>query len=173
MAAKGQPWYGVPANHPTHRSMARVLRAFRPGVPVTVWAMTEAYLGRDAAASMDRRSAAHRAERTIRAAERLGFIRRLPVRVRPPEGEPSGPVRFRRCLAYSITDDGRLFLDRHDRYMKSVCGGREERPWYWGPNHERNRRYRERSLRKRERMPGTQLRAPNPRPADTRQGKKR
>ena len=140
--------------------MARVLRAFPQGEPVTVWGMTEAYLGRDRAESMDRRSATHLAERTIRAAERLGFIRRLPVRVRPPGDEPSGPVRFRRCLAYSITDDGRLFLSRHDRYMKSIGGGREERPWYWGPNHERNRRYRDRALRRRERMPGTELRGP-------------
>lgn len=137
---KGQLFFKLPHDHRAHHRMAAILRIYTREKPVSVWEMTCAALGTGRALSLGRRKATHLCERIIRAAELNDFIRRLPLRLPPGEGEPFPKKGFNRALAYTITDDGEMFVRDHDRYMEDKAKGLEGHSCNAGFHRNRNRK---------------------------------
>jgi len=120
---KGQGFFSIPQAHRVQRRMSELLGIFTRERPVSVWEMTCAVLGEGRALSLGRRKATHLCERIVRSAERNSFIRRLPLRLPPGRGEPVVKRGFNRALAYTITEEGELFLKSYRSYMEDMRNG--------------------------------------------------
>lgn len=137
---RGEGFFLVPYDMKPHRRMAAMLRIYTREKPVTIWDMTCAVLGKEKALELGRRKAAHLCERLVNAAQRWDFIRRLPIRLLPGEGEPYPKEKYHRALAFTITDAGEKFVRDHDRYIRDkklgLNGNRDNR----GVHRARNKR---------------------------------
>lgn len=88
--------------------VSRLVLAMPPDSSVGTWFVIEALMGRDRAMSYGRKRARHSCEKAIGSAERCGYIRRLPSRVRSSSPWASGrfPRRVPKELAWTLTEDG-------------------------------------------------------------------
>ena len=176
---RGWGFFSIAMDHPVHRRMASVIRACSGSRPAGTRSIVLAVLG-PKADGLTRKQAFHLCERIIKSAVARGYIVRIPARGRSgskvdrPEfsvssgkddnasgflcftalGRPrafSNPTVYKEDL-YVATDEGRLFLDRHENMLRMKDAEIERRPLRGG-----EARNRKRVSERRERMMRTGL----------------
>ena len=119
MFRRGQSFFGTHMAGLRHRRMARLLSAFPDMDSVrTMWELCVAILGEGVAEHEGTSYARHRCERMVWAAEREGFVRRLPTTVRSKSVPPDR--RHRGENAYRILPEGIRWLEGQLSYERHL-----------------------------------------------------
>ena len=163
---KGWGFFSIAMDHPVHRRMAAVIRACSGSRPAGTRSIVLAVLG-PRADGLTRKQAYHLCERILKSAIARGYILRIPARGRsgskvdrpgsvvlpgktdnaggflsfPAQGRPrafSNPTVYKEDL-YVATDEGRLFLDRHENMLRMQEADIERRPLRGGQTRNRKR----------------------------------
>lgn len=140
---RGRGFYTVAMDHPIHRRMATLIGACSGESPAGTRAIVLAVVG-DRAESLTRKQAYHLVERLLSSAVRNGFVTRLPFRAPSDASSVSGRLSGRRGTVYKeslyvATDLGRMFAERHERYVSLAGRVPEERPGLRRGGESRNR----------------------------------